>query len=92
MNKLKRDFIKDWASVYVILILATYVSGVLYWNRHENLYKQGKVAIESDGPMGAMLFIVIPFVMTILFVLIALTYYHLQKRKFNKTGKNQSEL
>lgn len=88
MTKFKRNFMKDWASVYTILIFLTYVAGILYWKRQENLWDQGKVALEPDGPMGAFLFVVIPFVMTVLFVLVALSTYHFQKRKFNKTGKN----
>lgn len=88
MNKFKRNFIKDWASVYGALIFLTYVAGVLYWKRQENLWNQGKVAFEPDGPMGLFLFIVIPFGVTVLFVLVAFITYYFQKRKFNKSGKN----
>lgn len=92
MNKFKGNFFKDWMNVYLVLILIIYFAGIIYFNWHQKLYEQGKVAIESDGPMGAFLFVVIPFVVTVLFVLVALSYYHFQKRKFNKSDKNRDEL
>lgn len=92
MNKFKRDFLKDWVNVYMALIVLIIVGGILYFNWHQKLYEQGKVAIESDGPMGAVLFIVIPFIVTVLFVLLSLSVYFSQKRKHKKTGKNWGQL
>lgn len=102
MNKLKNKFIKRWGITYAIIIFLTYLTGYLYWQWKLSLWQQYYLCwkytplndkdkcggvIEPDGPLGALLVVVIPFVVTILFILLAFTTYHFQKRRFNKTGK-----
>ena|SRR3990167_11143165 len=103
MNKFKTTCFKQCTIAYLVIISFIYLAGYAYWQKRGQDYwlcravdgptlNSDGCGIKPDGPMGVMLFIVIPFAMTILFILVALTYYHFQKRKFNKTGQNQGEL
>ena len=86
--------------IYLVLIFFTYLAGYAYWETKNTDYwlcqaidgealASGRgCGIRPDGPLGALLVVVIPFVVTVLFILVALSTYHFQKQKFSKTGKN----
>jgi guanine deaminase len=88
MGKYK-SLIFNWIALMLFVNLATYA----YWERANHQYwlcraidSDGDCGLRPDGPMGALLFILIPIGATFLFFL---AVFLLKK---NKTGKNRSSL
>jgi hypothetical protein len=68
--------------VYIIMLAFTYLAGYAYWERQEHLFWICRVAegdacsiLKPDGPMFAVLALLIPAGMTILYGIISLSIY-----------------
>lgn len=90
MTKFKADFIKRWFITYFIVISYVYLGGYAYWYKADsyfwacraidgNRYSGG--CNEPTGPLWALLVIVIPFVVTLLFLITAILVYRHQKSR-----------
>lgn len=92
MKKNKLTWLNYWMIGYYATIVTTYAAGLSYWQWYSHKYNVCRGAanyctsmIEPDGPMGLVLFVLIPLAVTLSFVFIGAGIWIIK----NHRAKNQ---
>lgn len=102
MNRLKRTSLIRLGFIYGVLILLTYLAGYAYWENQSASFwmcraidgptYSGSCPLKPDGPMGVLLFVLIPIAVSILFASTVFGMSRIKRKRINQKSKNWGEL